>query len=685
MISSVMRNISSGRGMRVISLLLAVTSIFSVILLYYTQNSFLEAFEAKTYDLRFKALRGAIPPDPDIAIIAIDDKSITELGRFPWTRIEYARLLDKLSDAGAKAVLFDAFFPEHESQKADQAFAAAAKRAGNVILASSIEFDQTFKIAGQTRSIPEIENSVSGVAHINFIPEHDGVNRRSMLLIKNGKILIPSLGMMGAMAALGESKYVLGAFDVALGERHIPVNANYPAQGIYSMWINFTGPSGNYPHFSFADVMNGRVLPESLKGKVLFVGATAMGVYDMRVTPFDGNTPGVEVHAAIADNIITGRFVQQAGLESLWDITFILLLGAIAYFFTTRMRLYTALPATLLLTVCYLWLNYEFFTHGHWLSMIYPPISAFTALLVGESFRFLVMERSARKMRAMFSSYLSDKLVARLEKNPEAARLGGDSKEVTVLFTDIKGFTSYSEGHTPQEVVARLNEYLGEMVQVVEQFDGTVDKFIGDGIMIYWGAPLAQADHAELAIACIHAMRSKMDELRIKWKKEGVELFYIRGGIQSGDVVAGNVGFEGKKMEYTVIGDTVNQAARLESSAKFYGVSFLVGENTYEKTALTWHYRELDRIRVIGKQTPVRIYEPSGLSTGMDEAMAEEFNAALALYRKWQWSEARERFAAILGRLPEDKPCKIYIERCEFYVDNPPPDNWDGVFNRHEK
>ena len=685
MISLVMRKILSGRGMRVISLLLAVTSICSVTLLYYTQNSFLEAFEAKTYDLRFTELRGALPPDPDIAIIAIDDKSIAELGRFPWTRIEYARLLDKLTDAGAKAVLFDAFFPEHESKKADQAFAAAAKRAGNVILARSIEFDKAFKVVGQTRSIPEIENSANGVGHINFMPEHDGVNRRNMLLINDGEKLMPSLGMMGAMAALGESKYSLGAFDIALGARHIPVSANYPAQGIYSMWINFIGPSASYPHFSFADVVNGRVPPESLKGKVLFVGATAMGVYDMRVTPFDGNTPGVEVHAAIADDIITGRFVQQGGVESLLDIVFIILLGVIAYFFTASMRLYIALPATLLLTAAYFWLNYEFFLQGHWLSMIYPPISAFTALLVGESFRFLVMERSARKMRVMFSSYLSDKLVARLEKNPEAARLGGDSKEVTVLFTDIKGFTSYSEGHTPQEVVARLNEYLGAMVQVVEQFDGTVDKFIGDGIMIYWGAPLAQADHAELAISCIRAMRNKMDELRAKWTKEGVELFYIRGGLQSGDVVAGNVGFEGKKMEYTVIGDTVNQAARLESTAKFYGVSFLVGENTYEKTVTTCHYRELDRIRVIGKQTPVRIYEPCGLSHGMDEVMAEEFNAALALYRKWQWSEASERFAAILRRLPEDKPCKIYIERCEFFVSNPPEDNWDGVFNRGEK
>lgn len=665
--------------MQAISVLLALLSIFSVTLLYYTQNPFLEAFEAKTYDLRFKTLRGSLVPNPDIAIIAIDDKSIGELGRFPWTRTEYARLLNKLSAAGAKAVLFDAFFPEHESAKADQAFAAAARRAGNVVLATSFSFDPELRVTGSTRSIPEIENAVSGVGHINFIPEYDGVNRRTMLLVEDGGKFNPSLGLMGAMAALGEKEFVPGVFDIALGQRHIPVGGNY------AMWINFTGPPGIYPRFSFSDVVNGRVSPELLKGKVLFVGATAMGVYDMRVTPFHGNTPGVEVHATIADNIISERFVRQTGLEASIDIGFIVVLGALAYFLTTRLRLYSALPVTTLLAAGYVWLSYEFFLQGHWVSMIYPPLAAFTSLMVGGSFRFLVLERSARKMRAMFSSYLSDKLVARLEKDPDAAKLGGDSKEVTVLFTDIKGFTTYSEGHTPQEVVARLNEYLGEMVQVVERFDGTVDKFIGDGIMIYWGAPLEQPDHAELAIACIRAMHQKMAELRVKWGKEGLEPFYIRGGLQSGDVVAGNVGFEGKKMEYTVIGDTVNQAARLESTAKFYGVSFLVGESTYEKTAAFCHYRELDRIRVVGKQMPVRIYEPSAFSPGMDDAMSARFNAALALYRERKWSEARECFAAMLQQLPEDKPCKIYIERCEIFANEPPPDDWDGVFNRREK
>ncbi|TAJ76243.1 MAG: adenylate/guanylate cyclase domain-containing protein [Gallionellaceae bacterium] len=670
----------SGKAMKAVSLLLAFLSILAVTLLYYTQNPFLEAFEAKTYDLRYKSLRGPIAPHPDIAIIAIDDKSIAELGRFPWTRTEYAHLISRLSDAGAKRVLFDAFFPEHEASKPDRAFAEAIKKAGNIVLAMSFDLDKDFRVGGVTRSIPEIERNAAGIGHINFLPESDGVNRRSMLVIQDaeGKFT-PSLGLVGAMAALGEKEFTANPYDIAVGEHHIPVSADY------AMWINYTGNPGVYPRYSFTDVAHGRIAPELLKGKILFVGATALGVYDMRVTPFHGNTPGVEVHATIADNIISERYIRQTGFESLIDILFILLLGSLSYYLTTKLRLYSAIPAAFLMSAGYIWLSYRFFLDGHWVSMVYPPLAAVVAVLVGGSFRYLVLDRSARQMRSMFSSYLSDKLVARLEENPDAAKIGGDNKEVTVLFTDVKSFTSFSEKHTPQEVVARLNEYLGAMVQVVERFDGTVDKFIGDGILIYWGAPLAQPDHAKLAIECIKAMRKRMEELREKWKADGVEPFYIRGGVQSGEVVAGNVGFEGKKMEYTVIGDTVNQAARLESSAKYYGINFLVGESTHKLTGGEYAYRELDRIRVVGKQLPVTIYEPVGFSAGIDEKMAERFNSALELYRARQWEESRNSFRSILAEAHNDRPCEIYIERCDFFEKNPPPETWDGVFTRDEK
>lgn len=668
-----------GKESKVAVFLLAFISVFIVIALYYNQNSFLEAFEAKTYDLRFKSLRGAVTPSADIAIVAIDDKSIAELGRFPWTRSQYVRLLDRLTAAGAKVLLVDAFFSERETPAIDRSFAEAIRKAGNIVLAVPFDFDKQLRVIGSTHSLPEIESAAAGIGHINLLPEDDGVNRRNMLLIEENGKPVPSLGLKGAMAALGEKEFEPGSFEIRLGNRNIPVDGNY------SMWINYAGPPGNYPRYSFTDIVNGRIDPALLKDKVLFLGATALGIYDMRVTPFHNNTPGVEVHAAVADSIISGRFIRRTGLEALLDMAFIVMLGLVTFYLTMRLRLHVAIPAVFLLSSGYVWLSYWFFLQGHWVSMIYPLMAAMIALSTGGSFRYLVLDRSAREMRSMFSSYLSAKLVARLEKDPDAAKIGGDSKEVTVLFTDIKGFTSFSETRSPQEVVTRLNEYLAAMVQVIDQFDGTVDKFIGDGIMVYWGAPLAQPDHAKLAVACMLEMEKTMARLGAKWKNESVVPFVIRGGALSGEVVAGNIGCHGKKMEYTLIGDTVNQASRLEGAAKYYGVDFLIGESTYLLTRDIYRFRELDKIRVVGKHVPVTVYELLGTLSEPEDNRVEEFDAALALYRAHRWEDAAKYFAAILDEIPEDKPSKLYLERCNYYKNNPPSKEWDGVFNRTDK
>jgi adenylate cyclase len=663
----------------VLSVMLAALSISSVLFLFYTQNPFLEAFEAKTYDLRFKDLRGPIQPNPDIAIIAIDDQSIAELGRYPWSRDRYAQLIDKLAAAKAKAVLFDVFFPERENAKKDQLFAAAINHAGNVVLAAAFQFDKEGNAVSITRSLPVIERGTAGIGLINQIPDDDGVMRRIPLLLEKDGNQMPSLGLVAAMLASGETKFVPKNFEIVLGDHRIPVD------GDYKMWINYVGGPGIYPRYSFADVMNGRIPAEKLKGKILFVGATALGIYDLRVTPFDKNVPGVELHATVADNILGERYIRQSGIEALIDIVFIIVMGALAYYLTTRLHQSRAIPATVVLVVGYLWFTIYMFNHGLWFNMIYPVMSAVVAVMIGSGFRYLVLERRAREMRSIFSSYVSPKQVARLEKDPAAAKIGGDNKEVTVLFTDIKGFTSFSEAHPPQEVVSRLNGYLGAMVKVIEQHDGTIDKFIGDGIMAYWGAPLAQPDHAKLAIECVKAIHERMKLLRAQWLIDGLEPFIIRGGIQSGEVVAGNIGLAGKKMEYTVIGDTVNQAARLEGTAKYYGVTYLVGEDTYQRTRKICRYRELDKIRVVGKHLPVTIYEPlEGLSM-LDAAAEGPFREALSLYRIGDWYKAQAAFQAVLAITPEDMPAKIYVERCEYFLQHPPAVGWDGVFNRAEK
>jgi adenylate cyclase len=678
-ISSAAGNRLWRRWPRLLSLLLALLTTFTVVALYYGQNPFLEAFEDKSYDLRFRHLRGPVAPSEAIVIVAIDEKSISELGRFPWSRRHYVPLLQQLSAAGAKAVLFDAFFPEVEDEATDRAFAAAIAAAGNVILATGLELGEALQVTRVTRSLPLLEQAAMGAGHINFLPDEDGVNRRNLLLLDDGERLLPSLGLRGAMVALGVEEVSATAFTVEVGGRSVPVADNF------AMWVNYAGPAGIYPRYSFTDILHGRVEASLLKDKLVFIGATALGIYDMRVTPFYNNTPGVETHAAVADNILTGRFIQRTGIEALIDIAVIACIGLLTFFLTARLQLYRAIPVTVLLCSGYLWLAYHAFLGGHWLSIIYPLLAATASLLVSGSLRYLLLERRARQMRTMFSSYLSPKLVARLEREPDAANIGGDSRQVTVVFTDIKGFTAYSESHTPLEVVTRLNEYLGAMVRVISDYDGTVDKFLGDGIMSYWGAPLSQADHAERAVGALLQMKQAMAGLREGWAARGELPFSFRAGVNSGEVIAGNIGSRGKKMEYTVIGDTVNLAARLESTAKFYGVDVLVGDTTYQLTRERFRYRELDRIRVVGKQIPVSIYEPLAADSPLDEAASGQFEAALKLYRAGEWQGAGVLFQGLCDRLPEDGPSQIFVERCAYLQQHPPQGEWDGVFNRRDK
>jgi len=368
-----------------------------------------------------------------------------------------------------------------------------------------------------------------------------------------------------------------------------------------------------------------------------------------------------------------------------FDIALILTLGSLSFYLIRQSGFYIAFLSSVLLAVAYVWITFLLFGTRHWVSMLFPLLIVILALLIGSTLRYLMLERSVRNVRSTSSNYQSDKFVARLEEEPDAARIGGDNKDVTIIFTDIKGFTAFSEKHTPQEVVGRLNEYLGVMVQVIEEYDGYVDKFIGDGIMAFWGAPIAQPDHAKLAVACIIAMKKAMETLCVKWQAEGVEPFVIRAGVQSGEVVAGNIGLRGKKMEYTVIGDIVNQAARLEGNAKYYGVEVLVGENTYLATRDKYVYRELDKIRMLGKQVPVRVYELFEPHSAHSDKLNELFTAALAVYREQNWEEAEKRFAAILLKFPTDRPSEMYMERCQFFSKNPVASDWDGVFNRRTK
>lgn len=664
-----------------LAFVLALCTLLLVVALYYRQTQVLEGFEAKTYDLRFRLVRGPVAPADDIVIIAINDRSIAELGRFPWSRTTFTALVEQVHRAGAKALLMDVFFPEPESPEVDRAFAEAVKRAGNVSLAVAFDFSQDGRIIGVTGNLPVLQEAVASENHINFFPDDDGVNRRTVLLLQRGEELVPSLGLQGAMVALGAKEAEQQAFGVRLGEQQIPTDY------YNTMLINYLGPPGAFPMYSFADVMQGRVPAEELRDKILFVGMTALGIYDMRVTPFHGNTPGVEINATICDTILRGRFIRRSGIESLIDLFFIMALGGLIFFSTFRLRPAHALLLLPLVLSGYIALALFMFNQGHWLSIIYPLTAVLLAYVVAAGCRFVILDRRSREIHTIFSSYVSEKIVDELVRHPERATIGGDHRQITILFLDIKGFTSLSETMPAMELVATLNHYFAALTEVIMAHDGTVDKFLGDGLMAYWGAPLAVADHEQKAVACMLALKEAL--LRLQEERSDLPRLTFRAGLNSGDAVAGNIGARGRKMEYTVIGDTVNLAARLEGTAKYYGVDNLVSESVYYATCDDFIYRELDRIRVVGKVIAITVYQLlASAQVGLDEesaALQRLFAEGLQAYRARRWQDAIALFADLCQRFPDDRPSQIYLQRVRQYASEPPPVEWDTIFQRREK
>jgi len=648
--------------------LLILPIILLVVFLYYHQTSLLEGFEAKTYDFRYAVLRGPVKSNPDIVIVSIDDTSLAELGRFPWSRKQFARFVDQTIDYGAKAVFLDVFFPEPESDKVDREFAEALNRSGVVTLATAFEFDADGTVARVTKSIPILQQASATYSHINLFPDRDGVVRWTPMLLSDGEQLVGSFALNAARTMLGAGQIEAGMYDVSLGERLIPTD------GDYFNLINYTGPPGLFTRVSFVDVLEGRVPAEQLKDKLLLVGSTALGIYDMRVTPFSNNSPGVEVHANTIDSIIGERFMQRGGFEALVDLVAIVLLGVIVAFITLILRHSMSFPLVVLLFVIYSAGVFSAFKSGHWLSMVYPALSVILVYSATAYLRFFFLDRKVRQIRTMFSSYVSKRVVDRLLKDPSQATIGGETRAITLMFSDIENYTGFSEKLHPEEVVQTLNEYLAEMSHTILAHEGTLDKFMGDGIMSFWGAPVQQPDHAVQAVRCALEMLSKMESLRKRWHDTGKTPLRMRIGMNSGEAVVGNIGADNLKMEYTAIGDNVNLSARLEQINKLYRTNLIISEATYRLLPHEEFFcRELDFVRVVGSTRPMTIYEV----LPEDKPWLNDYETAMNLYRQRDFSSAEGIFLR-LAREIEDHPSHIIAERCKMYLADPPGEEWDG-------
>jgi len=604
-----------------------------------------ETFEEKLLDYRFK-LRGPLKPPGNIVIAAIDEKSIERLGRWPWSRDKLVGLVKKLNDSGADIIVFDIILSEPE--KNDPLLSEAINNAGNVILPIAFDFekksslpanDLILKYAFSIVINPErfskynpitaervlvpvatlLEQAMS-IGHINMFPDNDGTLRWESLVIGYGGYLFPSATLQAAAYYLGvpRDKVVLSAAaGVRLGNRFIPTDH----------WgrtlINYYGPEHTFKYLSISDILDGTIKAEQLQGRIVIVGATAIGIYDLRVTPFSAAIPGVEKHASVIASILDNRFLKKVP----WHVNFSLLFlsGILAACLIPRFKALGAAVVTGFFSLLILVPGYFLFVQkGLWITITYPLLNILLVFISVTGYNYAREEKYARKIKAMFSSYVTERIVNELIKNPDMAKLGGERREITILFSDVRGFTNFSEKHTPEEVVSILNEYLGAMTGVVFKWEGTLDKFIGDAILAFWGAPMHQENHAELSVKCALDMISTLRQLQQKWLSEGKPALDCGIGINTGEVIVGNIGAEGKKMDYTVIGDHVNLGSRIESLTRKYDVHILITAFTLGKIRAAIEngtighaaVRGIERVAVKGKEKPVEIYELASLDHG---------------------------------------------------------------------
>jgi adenylate cyclase len=524
----------------------------------------------------------------------------------------------------------------------------------------------------------------------NAIPDADGTYRREPLIVRfQDQDYFPSLsfqtvkefeqiGDQDTIAFMSEN----GLESVQLG-RHA-----FRAERDGTALINYAGPYKTYQQYSMASVLADKVPAEAFRDKIVLVGATALGIGDLRATPFESSAMGIEIHANTIDNLLhTGEpgrsFLRRGFTQEMVDLLFILVLGlGMGSVFARSRPLLSTLSAMLALVV-FAAVVYESFVHlGWWLAFVVPA-GVLVANYAGvTSFRMIFEEREKRKIRKTFSQYVSPGVISLIERNPKKfVRTGGELKELTIMFSDIRSFTTISEGMSPDDLVFFLNEYLGEMTDILFKRWGTLDKYMGDAIMGFWGSPYPQPDHAERACACALDMQARLRELNRKWESEGRKQLTVGIGISTGVVNVGNMGSE-RRLSWTVMGDSVNLASRLEGLNKEYRTGIIVSETTFRAVSSHFVCRELDYTRVKGRLQPVSIYELLAFAseTPRYADLLAQFSAALAAYRRREWYEAIDAFEALLARYPDDGPAHELLKRAHEYRREGPAADWDGVY-----
>ncbi|MEM7207223.1 MAG: adenylate/guanylate cyclase domain-containing protein [Pseudomonadota bacterium] len=543
---------------------------------------------------------------------------------------------------------------------------------------------------GYGANLPLLQNNAHHAGYFdNPLVDADGLFRRYPMIQKYNGNLHDSLSLSILRTITQSEEFQLGvATDsvdgsqgsyIALESINI-ADISIPVDDQGAVLIPYRGRQGSFPYISASDVINKVAPVETLRNTIVLVGTTAPGLLDLRSTPVQNVYPGVEVHANIISGALDGTIRHRPAYTVGYEFMIILIVGAlmtIMLLFITPLKI-TVITLTMAAIICGL----NFFAWQEWklvLPLAVTLLMILTLFVFHISFGFFVESRGKRQLARLFGQYVPPELVDEMDKAPEDVSLEGDSREMSVLFSDVRGFTTISEGLDPKELTELMNAFLTPMTEIIHKSRGTIDKYMGDAVMAFWGAPLTDPQHARNALNAAVLMIEKLDELQPEFSKRGWPPINIGVGINTGVMNVGNMGSE-FRMAYTVLGDAVNLGSRLEGQTKNYGVQIIVNETTKEAVP-EYRFRELDRITVKGKDEPVTIFEPVGLVDDIDKntkTTLRQFHNALAHYRNQEW-EAAEKELFFLAKNEERMIYQIYLDRIQYYKANPPGSDWDGV------
>ena len=661
----------------------------------------------------------------EIVIVDIDNRSLNKMGRFhQWPRDYYAEITNYLTESGALAIGFDILFMERDIDRVvDSLLVKSTRNAQNVFHALSFSKAEPDAFLYKMESPPEglnyekfsfhfsaniqnsfplaerfdgkfidLYNASQKLGFANYQPSNDSVIRKMPLFMNFAGRLYPSLSL--AM--------VLYLFDIQQDQiaikpgESVQLNIqteqgtsllNIPIDDKGQMLINYSGTYQTFRYISFYDVYTRRVPPEFFTDKIVLIGASAPGLQDIRTVPFQQVFPGVEIHANIIYNILNQDFIHQKS-KSISCLILVLLCLIIAII-SSFSKMLINIPFLLIVAVGFIYATfYAFSVNDLWIENVRPFIGIVMSQVAVLGYKYFSEMKDKKRIKSMFQNYVSPSVVNELLHNPDMLKLGGERKIATSFFSDIKNFTTCSENLEPEKLVAYLNEYLSALTDIILKYEGYLDKYEGDAIVAVFGIPVDQPDHALRACLAAIDIQDRLIRLRKRWKKQGKPLFETRIGINSGPMIAGNIGGK-NRFDYTAIGDSVNLASRLEGVNKVYETSIIISEATFRNVFKHIWCRELDFIRVKGKSKPVRIYEIIDRKNtelgNVQKAYLEYYLKGLENYRNRELAIAQNYFQKALSIYPVDGPSSEFIRRCKYFTEKPLPENWDGVFEMTSK